>query len=597
MTDSAPAARRLTRRSARMVYRLDNPLVVQGDRTVLLEVHAPRYEQARDALCRFAELEKSPEHVHTYRLSPLSLWNAAAAGLSPDSVVEVLAEYGKYPLPDHLATEIRETMARHGRVRLLPGSSADTFRVVFDEEILARQARADKRVSEFLGAPISLLEHEASLGHRGLLKRALIRMGYPAQDRVGFREGQRLEVSLRDVTLAGAPFGLRDYQREAAEVFHQQGAASGGHGVIVLPCGAGKTVVGLAALAQVGQQCLILVTNVTAARQWIREILDKTTLTEDQVGEYSGDRKEIKPVTVATYQILTWRRDRKGPFQHFGIFNATEWGLIIHDEVHLLPAPIFRITADLQACRRLGLTATLVREDGLETEVFTLIGPKRYDVPWKELEKQGFIAEAACREVRVDLPQPLRIDHAVAEQRRKHRISAENPEKRTLVARLARHHADDRVLVIGQYLGQLEDIARDLDAPLITGRMPNPERDALYDRFRSGEVPLLVVSKVANFAIDLPDANVAIQVSGTFGSRQEEAQRLGRILRPKAGLAILYSLVTRDSVEQEFAQKRRLFLTEQGYRYEILEEAELLASLGDAPAPAPAQAAGPAELG
>jgi DNA excision repair protein ERCC-3 len=578
------------------LYRLDNPLVVQGDRTVLLEVHAARYAEARDALCRFAELEKSPEHVHTYRLSPLSLWNAAAAGMAPDEVVETLAEYGKYPLPEHLATEIRETMARHGRISLLPGRDPQSILVRFGDELLARQARADRKVSELLGPAAGLLENEASLAQRGQIKRALIRMGFPAEDLVGFKQGAPLEVALRNETLGGQPFGLRAYQKEAAEIFWQDGAPSGGHGVVVLPCGAGKTVVGLATLALVRQQCLILVTNVTAARQWIREILDKTTLTEDQVGEYSGERKEIRPLTVATYQILTWRRDRKGAFEHFGIFNATDWGLIIHDEVHLLPAPVFRVTADLQACRRLGLTATLVREDGLEEEVFTLIGPKRYDVPWKELEKQGFIAEAACREVRVELPQAMRIEHAVAEARQKHRIASENPAKRDLVVKLAKHHASDRVLVIGQYLDQLEDVARDLGAPLITGRMPNSERDVLYDKFRTGEVPLLVVSKVANFAIDLPDANIAIQISGTFGSRQEEAQRLGRILRPKAGLAILYSLVTRDSVEQEFAQKRRLFLTEQGYHYEILDEHELLAKLEGGPSAAcPAETVHPVE--
>ena len=506
--------------------------------------------------------------------------------LTVSDVVATLAEYGKYPLPEHLATEVRETMARHGRISLLPGKDASTIVVRFDEDLLVRQARADRKVSELLGPALGPLENEASLAQRGLIKRALIRMGYPAEDLVGFKQGVAMPTRLRDTTLTGHPFALRDYQREAAEIFWQDGAASGGHGVVVLPCGAGKTVVGLAALSLVQQQCLILVTNVTAARQWIREILDKTTLTEDQVGEYSGDRKEIKPLTVATYQILTWRRDRKGPFEHFGLFNATDWGLIIHDEVHLLPAPVFRVTADLQACRRLGLTATLVREDGLEEEVFTLIGPKRYDVPWKELEKQGFIAEAACREVRVELPQSMRIDHAVAEARQKHRIASENPAKRDLVVKLAKHHAADRVLVIGQYLDQLDAIAADLQAPLITGRMPNSERDVLYDKFRSGEVPLLVVSKVANFAIDLPDANIAIQVSGTFGSRQEEAQRLGRILRPKAGLAILYSLVTRDSVEQEVAQKRRLFLTEQGYHDEILDEQQLLAQMEGQPAAA-----------
>jgi len=566
------------------VFRLDNPLVVQGDRTVLLEVHAPRYEEARDALCRFAELEKSPEHVHTYRISALSLWNAAAAGLPPAEIIETLREYGKYPLPDHLAIEIRETMARHGRVKLLAADEPAMLRLRFDDDLSLRQALADRKTAELLGARLGPLEIAAPLAHRGPLKRALIRLQLPAEDLVGFRDGVPLPVGLRNTTLAGLPFGLRDYQREAAEVFWQGGGPSGGHGVIVLPCGAGKTVVGLATLALVQQECLVLATNVTAVRQWIREILDKTTLTEDQVGEYSGDNKQIRPVTVATYQILTWRKDRKGPFEHFGLFDARSWGLIIHDEVHLLPAPVFRITADLQACRRLGLTATLVREDGLEGDVFTLIGPKRYDVPWKELEKQGFIAEAACHEVRVDLPSDLRVEHAVAAQRLKHRIAAENPAKRELVKRLARHHADDRVLVIGQYLDQLEEIAADLGAPLITGAVGNAERDVLYGKFRTGEVPLLVVSKVANFAIDLPDANVAIQISGTFGSRQEEAQRLGRILRPKKGMAILYSLVTKDSVEQEFAQKRRLFLTEQGYRYEILDEPELLERIG-APTP------------
>lgn len=557
------------------LYRLDNPIVVQGDGTVLLEVHADRYEEARDALCRFAELEKSPEHVHTYRISPLSLWNAASAGLSPAEVITTLVDLGKYPLPDHVAVEIREIMARHGRVKLLPGDTPDFLRLVFDDPVLVRQARADRRVVDLLGTPRGPLEFDVPIGLRGLLKRQLIRLGSPAEDLVGFRQGPPLHVELREAMRSGPAFALRAYQRESAEVFHQGGEASGGHGVVVLPCGAGKTVVGLAVMSLVRQHTLILATNVTAVHQWIREILDKTTLTEDQVGEYSGDRKDIKPVTVATYQILTWRKDKRGPFPHFTLFNAHDWGLIIHDEVHLLPAPVFRITADLQACRRLGLTATLVREDGHEDEVFTLIGPKRYDVPWKVLEKQGFIAEAVCKEVRLELSQPLRIEHAVAAQRLRHRIAAENPRKVDLVGALARHHAADRVLVIGQYLHQLDEIAKELQAPLITGRTPNTERDELYQRFRAGEVPLLVVSKVANFAIDLPDANVAIQVSGTFGSRQEEAQRLGRILRPKAGRAILYSIVTRDTVEQEFAMKRRLFLTEQGYRYEILDEAQL----------------------
>ena len=559
-----------------MNYRPENPLVAQGDRTVLLEVHSPRYAEARDALCRFAELEKSPEHVHTYRISALSLWNACSAGVSAEDVVGVLEDFGKYPLPTHLRAEVRETMARHGRIKLLPGSSPDALRLVFDDDLLLRQALADKHVAPHLRERVNT--HEASVGvaERGPVKRALVRMGYPVEDLVGFRDSAVLEVGLRSVTLAGEPFALRPYQVEAATVFHQDGAPSGGHGVIVLPCGAGKTVVGLAVLALVQRHCLILVTSVTAARQWIREILDKTTLTEDQVGEYSGESKAIKPVTVATYQILTWRKSRTGPFPHFRIFDEQDWGLVMHDEVHLLPAPVFRATADIQACRRLGLTATLVREDGHEADVFTLIGPKRYDVPWKELEKKGFIAEATCREVHVALPREDRLEHAVAAQRAKHRLAAENPRKIELVTRLARHHAEDRVLVIGQYLDQLHRLSAALDAPLLTGATPNAEREELYSRFRRGELPLLVVSKVANFAVDLPDANVAIQVSGTFGSRQEEAQRLGRILRPKAGRAILYSLVSTDTVEQEFAMKRRLFLTEQGYTYEILSDDQLV---------------------
>lgn len=561
------------------MYRPENPLIAQGDHSVLLEVHSPRYEEARDALCRFAELEKSPEHVHTYRISNLSLWNAASAGLRAEEIVATLSDLGKYALPDHVAAEIRDVMARHGRIRLEPGREPDELLLRFDSELLMRQVRADRRVQALLGPALSLTEVAVPRAQRGHVKRALVKVGYPVEDVVGFREGAPLDVRLRETTRGGASFGLRDYQRESADVFHQGGAPSGGHGVVVLPCGAGKTVVGLAVLEKVGRTCLVLATNVTAARQWIREILDKTSLTEEQVGEYSGEVKEIRPVTVATYQILTWRKGKSGPFPHMAVFDRQDWGLIIHDEVHLLPAPVFRATADLQGCRRLGLTATLVREDGLEDDVFSLIGPKRYDVPWKVLEKQGFIAEARCREVRLDLPETLRIDHAVAAARAKHRVAAENPRKVDLVVRLAQRHADDRVLVIGQYLGQLEEIARTLGAPLITGATPNAEREDLYGRFRTGDLRLLVVSKVANFAIDLPDANVAIQVSGTYGSRQEEAQRLGRILRPKAGVATLYSLVSRDTAEQEFAMKRRLFLTEQGYHYEILGEEALLDEL------------------
>jgi DNA excision repair protein ERCC-3 len=572
------------------VYRPDNPLIAQGDRTVLLEVHSPRYQEARDALCRFAELEKSPEHVHTYRISALSLWNAAAAGHGPDEVVATLAELGKYPLPEHVATEIRDTMARHGRLRLVRDGEGDDLVLESDSELLLRQVRADRRLTDFLGSSRSLSAVSVPREHRGHVKRALTRIGYPVEDLVGYREGAPLRLAVRPTTLEGKPFALRPYQEEAADVFWQGGSASGGHGVVALPCGAGKTVVGIAVMQRVAQSCLVLVTNVTAARQWVRELLDKTTLTPADVGEYSGERKDIRPVTIATYQILTWRKARTGAFPHFALFDAQPWGLIIHDEVHLLPAPVFRMTADLQACRRLGLTATLVREDGLEEDVFSLVGPKRYDVPWRELERQGYIAEATCREVRLDLPADLRVEHAIREPRAKYRIAAENPKKLELVELLARRHAGDLVLVIGQYLDQLRAIARLLRAPLVTGQTGNAEREDLYDRFRRGEVRLLVVSKVANFAIDLPDANVAIQVSGAFGSRQEEAQRLGRILRPKNGRAILYSLVTRDTVEQDFAMHRRLFLTEQGYTYELLDEPALRGEVATDPAPLAAPA-------
>lgn len=579
------------------MYRADAPLVAQGDRTVLLEVHAPAYEEARDALCRFAELEKSPEHVHTYRISALSLWNAASAGLTPEDVVHTLERHGKYALPPNLADEIRETMARHGRVHLVAGPTAERHVLRFDDDVLRRRVQADREVARLVGDVVGERELEVPAGARGPVKRALTRLGYPVEDDVGFRDSEALDVRLRGITREGLPLALRAYQREAAEVFWQGGSPSGGHGVVVLPCGAGKTLVGLAALSLVRRHALVLVTNVTAARQWIREILDKTTLTEDEVGEYSGESKELRPVTVATYQVLTWRKTKRGPFPHFAIFESRDWGLVIHDEVHLLPAPVFRATADLQACRRLGLTATLVREDGLEADVFSLIGPKRFDVPWKDLERQGFIAVATCREVHVDMPRERRLEHATAEPRHRHRLAAENPAKLDLVKRLAAHHAGDRVLVIGQYLDQLERIAEDLRAPLIIGRTPQSAREELYDGFRSGEIPLLVVSKVANFAVDLPEANVAIQVSGTYGSRQEEAQRLGRILRPHGGPASLYSLVSRDTVEQDLAMNRRRFLTEQGYSYRVLSLAELEDELAGYEEPAaarpPAERPGP----
>lgn len=553
-----------------MSYRRENPLVVQSDRTILLEVNHPRFEEIRQHLSAFAELVKSPEYVHVYRITPLSLWNAASRGIKASEMLELLNRYGKFPIPPAVEREIVSTVSRYGRVRLENREG---------ELVLAfRDSEVKNEVLNFSGLQ-SLCEDRGSKTvrvkpeRRGQLKRELLRLGYPVEDVAGYNEGELLPFRLRQVCRSGRPFRLRDYQRRAVEAFHQEGTAFGGSGVLVLPCGAGKTVVGLAVMERVGQATLILTTNATSVRQWIREILDKTDLPPEWVGEYTGDRKDVRPVTVATYQILTHRSAKDGSFEHMQLFQQRNWGLIIYDEVHLLPAPIFRATADLQAKRRLGLTATLVREDGREEDVFSLIGPKRYDVPWRELEDQGWIAEAKCIEVRVPMSAELRRRYMHAAKRQKYRIAAENPEKLPVLEEILDRHRDDRVLIIGQYLSQLRRIADLLSAPLITGQMKQAKRDLLFDRFRQGEIPVLVVSKVANFAVDLPDANVAVQVSGTFGSRQEEAQRLGRILRPKPdeNRAYFYNLVTRDTLDQDYALHRQLFLVEQGYQYEIRE--------------------------
>ena len=565
-----------------MNFRPDNPLIVQADKTVLLEVNNERYESARDALARFAELEKSPEHIHTYRITPLSLWNAAAAGETGEAIVDVLSTYGKYDLPANVRLDILDYISRYGLLKLTrnPGDAQSApLRLVSDDTALIAQIANHKKTQPFI---LSHLDEQTLLvdpKHRGQLKQALVLIGYPAEDLAGYEEGEALPLALRETTAEGEYFSLRNYQREAVEVFHAYGSARGGSGVIVLPCGAGKTIVGLGALARLQTSTLILTTSTVAVRQWISEILDKTDLTPEQVGEYTGDVKQIRPITISTYQIMTYRTRKSDDFPHFALFNERNWGLIIYDEVHLLPAPVFRVTAEIQSRRRLGLTATLVREDGRETDVFSLIGPKKYDVPWKDLERQGWISAAECHEIRLPLPASERMVYAVADERDKYRIAAENPDKLLLLRQLLDKHTEDSVLVIGQYIEQLEGIARATGAPIITGKTPTREREHLYATFRSGEQRLLIVSKVANFAIDLPDANVAIQVSGTFGSRQEEAQRLGRILRPKRNglLAHFYSLVTRDTRDQEFAARRQLFLTEQGYRYDILYAHEIAA--------------------
>jgi DNA excision repair protein ERCC-3 len=563
-------------------YDANNPLIVQGDRSILVEVDNPRYAEARDALAPFAELEKSPEHIHTYRLTPLSLWNAAAAGHGAESMIDALRRYSKFPLPANLAPDIAELVSRYGRVRLekydAPGQEPPPLRLVCPDVPLLEELARQPKVRTYLGERLDRTSFLIDPAFRGVLKQALIAIGYPAEDLAGYTEGEALPMRLRTLAKSGLPFVVRDYQREAAEVFYAGGDVRGGSGVIVLPCGAGKTIVGLVAMCMVGRKTLVLTTGITSVKQWHREILDRTDLKEGQVAEYTGDSKEIGPITLATYQILTHRNDKTEEFPHFELFNKQDWGLIIYDEVHLLPAPVFRVTAQIQARRRLGLTATLVREDGREADVFSLIGPKKYDVPWRELETRGWIAEATCSEVRVGLPEELRMEYAVAEWRNKYRLASENPAKDDLVAALLDRYHDSRVLVIGQYLKQLRRLAKRFDLPLITGQTANAEREDLYGKFRTGEVRHIILSKVGNFALDLPDANVLIQVSGTFGSRQEEAQRLGRILRPKvhSEVAHFYTLVTRDTREQDFAHHRQLFLTEQGYSYQIVDGPDLL---------------------
>jgi DNA excision repair protein ERCC-3 len=560
-----------------MQYDPSNPLIVQGDRTILVEVDNPKYTDARDALAPFAELEKSPEHIHTYRLSALSLWNAAAAGMTAAAMIDVLTRFSKFPIPTNLASDLSELVSRYGRVRI--ERAGDKLRLVCDDRPLLEELARQPKLREYLGERLDDTSYGVDAAHRGVLKQGLIAVGYPAEDLAGYTEGAPLPTHLRKLARSGLPFNVRDYQRDAAEIFYAGGDVRGGSGVIVLPCGAGKTIVGIAAMAMLNRSTLILTTSITAVKQWHREILDKTDLSDDQIAEYTGESKEIAPVTIATYQIVTHRPDKKEDFPHFKIFDQRDWGLIIYDEVHLLPAPIFRVTANIQARRRLGLTATLIREDGREADVFSLIGPKKYDVPWRELETRGWIAEANCSEIRISLPDALRMDYAVAEWRNKYRIASENPGKDDIVARLLQHYQGSRVLIIGQYLKQLRRLRKCFEIPLITGQTPNSEREDLYNKFRRGEIRQLILSKVGNFALDLPDANVLIQVSGTFGSRQEEAQRLGRILRPKAGgdIAHFFTLVTRDTREIDFAHHRQLFLTEQGYTYNIVDGGDFLA--------------------
>ncbi|MBM9458284.1 DEAD/DEAH box helicase [Nocardioides sp. zg-536] len=549
----------------------EGPLIVQSDKSLLLEVDHPQAGECRKAIAPFAELERSPEHIHTYRLTPLGLWNARAAGHDAEQVVDTLLAYSRYPVPHALLVDVAETMARYGRLRLEKHPTHGLVLSSTDRPVLEEVLRA-KKISGMLGARVDEDTVVVHPSERGNLKQALLKLGWPAEDYAGYVDGEAHAIEL-----ATDGWVLRDYQREAAESFWH-----GGSGVVVLPCGAGKTIVGAAAMAHAQATTLILVTNTVSARQWKDELVRRTSLTEDEIGEYSGTVKEIRPVTIATYQVITTKR--KGVYPHLELFDARDWGLIVYDEVHLLPAPIFRMTADLQARRRIGLTATLVREDGREGDVFSLIGPKRYDAPWKDIEAQGWIAPADCIEVRVSLPETSRMVYATAESEERYRLAACTPEKTRVVRDLVARHPDQPTLVIGQYLEQLDELAEALDAPVITGQTPVKERQRLFDAFRSGEVGLLVVSKVANFSIDLPSAEVAIQVSGSFGSRQEEAQRLGRLLRPgepgpdgERKVAHFYTIVARDTVDAEFAQNRQRFLAEQGYAYRIVDAEDITA--------------------
>ena len=543
------------------------PLIVQSDKTLLLEVDHPEAGLARAAIAPFAELERSPEHVHTYRLTPLGLWNARAAGHDAEQVVDALVRFSRYAVPHALLVDVAETMARYGRLRLDKHPAHGLVLSTTDRAVLAEVVR-NKKISPMLGGRIdddTVIVHPSE---RGRLKQALLKIGWPAEDQAGYVDGEAHPIALRQ-----EGWTLRPYQQEAVENFW-----AGGSGVVVLPCGAGKTLVGAAAMAQAQATTLILVTNTVAGRQWKRELMARTSLTDEEIGEYSGERKEIRPVTIATYQVMTARR--AGEYRHLELFDSRDWGLIVYDEVHLLPAPIFRLTADLQSRRRLGLTATLVREDGREGDVFSLIGPKRYDAPWKDIEAQGWIAPAECTEVRVTLTDAERMTYAIAEAEDRYRLCSTARTKLPVVRRLVERHPDEQVLVIGAYLDQLEELGEELSAPIIQGSTTTRERERLYDEFRAGTVRVLVVSKVANFSIDLPEAAVAIQVSGTFGSRQEEAQRLGRVLRPKSDgkTAHFYTVVSRDTIDQEYAAHRQRFLAEQGYGYTITDADDLLAS-------------------
>ncbi len=548
----------------------DRPLIIQSDKSMLLEVHSPNFPDARDAVSPFAELVKSPEHFHTYRISSLSVWNAVAMGFTSGMITSRLETWSKYPVPEIVTDFIDDIASRYGQLQLLPSDSPEYLQLHCESERIYQEILHHRQLQKIL-TPGQNRTFTLSIYERGSVKVQLIKIGYPVEDLIPLKQGSPLAFSLLERTRSGHHFSLRDYQKEAVNAFLGSGRPSPGlgYGAVVMPCGSGKTIIGIEAIHRLQQETLIIAPNTAAVHQWINELLDKSTLEASQIGEYTGGKKEVRPVTVCTYQVLTWRPDKQSDFPHFSVFREKNWGLIIYDEVHLLPAPVFKITAEIQSTMRIGMTATLVREDNREDEVFSLIGPKRYDIPWKELEAKGWIATAVCTEIRITFPQELEIPYAVAGRAEKFRIASENPRKLEVLKELIENNPEDQILIIGQYVRQLHHIAREVNAPIITGSVSNDRREELYHQFRTGKLRILVVSKVANFAIDLPDASMAVQVSGTFGSRQEEAQRLGRILRPKERNAKFYNLVTRYTSEENYAANRQHFLTEQGYTYQL----------------------------
>jgi len=556
-------------------YNINNPIIVQSDNSLLIEQYNPLSKEAVDQVRRFAELDKALEHMHTYIISRLSLWNAASIGITAEYIIEILNKYSKFPIADSVIFEINSVIKRYGIIQLI--KEDDELYLITEEDFIFNELVNDRNVIKYIEEKIDDHAIKIKSLYRGHIKHELIKLGFPVEDLAGFINGDDYEINLVDKLPNGNDFALRDYQKDSVDAFYANNQDPHSSGVVVLPCGAGKTIVAIGAMAKVNQKTLIMVTNSTAVKQWKKEIIEKTDLTEDDIGEYSGECKEIKPITIATYQIITYRKSKNAEFTHFHVFNAENWGLLVYDEVHLLPAPVFKITSEIQSKRRLGLTATLVREDGKERDVFSLIGPKKYDVSWKELEGKKFIATAVCKEVRVELSSGQKHEYSFSKDRQKFRIACENKRKEHIVEILIKNHHDDLILVIGQYIEQLESISKKIGAPLITGATPQKEREILFDRFKTGKERILVVSKVANFSVDLPDASVAIQISGTFGSRQEEAQRLGRIVRPKKDgrEATFYSVISKDTTEQDFALKRQGFLAMQGYKYEIFTEGDI----------------------